>query len=301
MARSRASCSSLCEMRRGITLLEVLRQTLAAYPLGAALLAGSCVPHGGGPCGTHVVVVAGLPDGGVDCSACGVTSDALLGCYATTVNASPAIACDVQQFCGGTGRRPVALVEGPARAWASTAGACFARGARLEAASVLAFRVLGGELEAHRAPGALVEACHRAATEEIGHARMNAALTHRYGAVAERPVYSDTPPVRTLEEIAIENAREGCVRETFGALMGLWESTQARDPVVATATSFIAREELGHARLGWAIGQWASGRLTSTARAKIDEARFLAARSLMAEAPETLQQMASQFASAIED
>ncbi len=259
------------------------------------------MPVGGGPCGTQVVIVPGLPDGGVDCSVCALGSfGSLLGCYATTVNASPAIACDVEHYCPGTGRRPVALVEGPVRAWASTAGATFARGARLEAASVLAFRVLAGELEAHGAPENLVGACRRAATEEIGHARMNAALAHRYGAVPERPVYADTPPVRTLEEIAIENAREGCVRETFGAVMGLWESTQARDPVVAAVTSFIAREELGHAQLGWAIGQWASERLTPAARLNTEEARFTAARSLTAEAPETLREMATRFASAIE-
>ena len=80
---------------------------------------------------------------------------------------------------------------------------------------------------------------------------MNATLARRYGAVPERPVYSKVPPVRTLEEIATENAREGCVRETFGAVMGLWESTQERDPVVAAASSVITHEELGHAELGW--------------------------------------------------
>lgn len=285
-------------MRRRSTLREVLRQTLAAYPLGAALLAGSCVPVGG-PCGKHVVIVPGLADGGVDCSACGAGS-ALIDCYPTTVNSGPAIACDVEQYCPGTGRRPASLVEGPPRALSRSAGACFAEGARLEAASVLAFRVLAGELEAHGAPAYLVRCCRRAAIEEIGHARMNAALARRYGAVAERPVYSDIPPVRTLEEIATENAGEGCVRETFGAVMGLWESTQERDPVVAAASSVITREELGHAELGWTIAQWTSTQLPRSARARVEEARSVAARSLADEAPATLREMATRFASAIE-
>lgn len=48
-------------------------------------------------------------------------------------------------------------------------------------------------------------------------------LAARYGATAPRPRV-ERAPVRSLEDIAVENAVEGCVRETFGALVGAWQA-----------------------------------------------------------------------------
>ncbi|NIS36796.1 MAG: ferritin-like domain-containing protein, partial [Actinobacteria bacterium] len=47
-----------------------------------------------------------------------------------------------------------------------------------------------------------------------------------------RPVIEDAP-VRTAYEIALENAVEGCVRETFGALVGAHQALRASDPSIA--------------------------------------------------------------------
>jgi hypothetical protein len=47
----------------------------------------------------------------------------------------------------------------------------------------------------------------------------------------------------------LDNAVEGCVRETFGAAVGLWQAKQAGDAKVAKAMRQIAPDELIGARL----------------------------------------------------
>jgi hypothetical protein len=119
--------------------------------------------------------------------------------------------------------------------------------ARLEAASIPAFQVLTRELRARRAPVALVSAAMCAVQDEVRHRRATAALARRYGAEPMRPSFGPTPVDRTLEAIATENAVEGCVRETYGALVALWQARHARDPVVAAAMAPIAADETRHA------------------------------------------------------
>src|SRR5207244_884717 len=120
---------------------------------------------------------------------------------------------------GGTGRRPAGLVA-PSRSGrgGDEVGAYWARAAHLEAASVHAFRTLAADLHAYGAPRRLVEAASRAAGDEVRHARACATLARRHGS-SPVPVVVRSPPSRSLVEIAEENAVEGCVRETWGALV----------------------------------------------------------------------------------
>ena len=53
--------------------------------------------------------------------------------------------------------------------------------------------------------------------------------------------------MRELEAIAIENAVEGCVRESFGALLATWQAKTAGDARVRAAMKRIARDETRHA------------------------------------------------------
>jgi hypothetical protein len=123
------------------------------------------------------------------------------------------------------GRRPAGLLvaQAPVR---EGLGALFARIARLEAASVPAFERLEEELRAFGAPAALLAGCRRAARDEIRHARTMTALARRHGAEPEVPVLSAIAP-RDLETIARENAVEGCVRETYGALVATHQAMNA--------------------------------------------------------------------------
>jgi hypothetical protein len=184
-------------------------------------------------------------------------------------------------LCGGGGRRPEGYREG-ARAHArEEVGAYLADVARLEAASVPAFLRLARELGAHHAPRPLVEAAARAARDEVRHARTMAALARRYDAAPSPP---DPAPfgVRSLEAMAIENAVEGCVGETYGALVARAQARAARDPAIARAMAGVARDEARHAALAWGVAAWSESRLDAPARRRVRKAQRSALAHLAA-------------------
>lgn len=181
------------------------------------------------------------------------------------------------------GRRPEGLRRaGAVRRAESCVGRYFAGNARLEAASVTAFRVLHAELLAHGAPSSLLRNAKRSARDEVRHTQVTRRLARRYGAVAKSPSVQPQP-IRSLEALAIENATEGCVRETFGALLGRWQALRAADPAVRRAMLRIARDESRHAALSWQVAQWASARLSSDSHRRIEAARHKAIETLRAE------------------
>lgn len=161
-------------------------------------------------------------------------------------------------------------------------GRFFAAAAQLEAASVMAFRTLADELRAHGAPEDLVARAERSAEEERRHARITRHLALSRGAVPPRVQLSPRPP-RGLAEIATENAVEGCVRETFGALLATWQSSHAGDAEIARAMERIADDETRHAELAWAIAAWLDTVLDEPARGAVREARDGAVRELLRE------------------
>lgn len=186
-----------------------------------------------------------------------------------------------QQNCV-IGRRPAGLSDAPTQAAASVLGRYFEDAARLEAAAVVAFRVLRDELRAHGAPTELRRLAQRAAREEIRHTRITAAIARRY---AGRPTLPNVTrrPLRSLEEIAEENRVEGCVRETFGALVGCFQAVHARDAALRSVMREIAEDETRHAALSWQVAAWAEARLGQSARARILAAQQRAIQTLRAE------------------
>lgn len=159
------------------------------------------------------------------------------------------------------GRRPAGLLPArPSHTPGGELGDYFADCARLEAASVDAFDALRDELRAHGAPPALIEAAERAADDERRHAALMTALATRHGAKAREPEVERRPP-RALAEMAAENLSEGVVRETFGALVALWQARHARDAEVRHAMRQIADDECEHAALAWDVAAWAQERL----------------------------------------
>ncbi|RKH13546.1 hypothetical protein D7V97_05495 [Corallococcus sp. CA053C] len=181
------------------------------------------------------------------------------------------VSCEMRYLCEG--RRPEGLCsDGAVAGGAPELGALFAKMAHLEAASVPAFERLADELSAHGAPERLVRAARRSAGEEVRHARVMEALAVRHGAAM--PELTVAPfQHRSLEALALENAVEGCVRETFGALLAQWQARCAEDAAVRESLGTIAPDELRHAELSWAIDAWALGRLSSEARARVEAAR----------------------------
>src|SRR5262249_15726922 len=96
--------------------------------------------------------------------------------------------------------------------------------AYLEAASVDAFAILSQELQAHGAPSPLVRAAQRAGRDEVRHARVMGRLARAAGGRPTKPRVKRAG-VRCVERMALENAVEGCVRETFGALLTPWQAS----------------------------------------------------------------------------
>ncbi len=182
---------------------------------------------------------------------------------------------------GCVGRRPRGLLSARVRGGGAV-GRHFAAIAHLEAASVVAFDVLGKELEAHGAPRALVRAAGRARRDEVRHAAVMARLARRFGVEPSPPRVSPNV-ARSLEEIATENAVEGCTREAFGALVGAWQARFSEDAAVRHAMRVIAADEARHASLSFAVDRWARPRLSAGARRRVDAARTAAALDLMNE------------------
>jgi hypothetical protein len=183
------------------------------------------------------------------------------------------------------GRRPEGFVPASSsRAGDATSitGLYFAAMAELEAASVGSFERLARELEAHGAPIELQRRARSAARDERRHARVAGALAHRFGGEA-RPVEQASMHVRPLEAIAIENAVEGCVRETFGALTATLQAERAGDARVKAAMRRIAVDETAHAGLAWAVAEWLETKLDAGTSARVRSARSRAVDELRGE------------------
>jgi rubrerythrin len=187
------------------------------------------------------------------------------------------------------GRRPAGLAP-PATTQKTTPVAdLFAEIARLEASAVAAFDVMIGELTELGAPPVLVTAARRARADEVRHTEMMGEICRAYGVEPMAPEIA-APQRRTPFEIALENAVEGCVRETYGSLVAAHQALKAMDPRVARAMEIIADDEIRHAELSWALAAWLEPRLSDEERARIEAAKRLAVAELAEAARETLDE-----------
>ena len=150
-------------------------------------------------------------------------------------------------------------------------GSYLSRMAFFEAASVDAFAILERDLGALGAPKRLVQGCRDAKRDEARHARMAASLATSYGGTPPESVLH-AHPHRDLEQLAIENAVEGCVRETFGVLIGMWQSVAAPTADLRAFFGAITNDELRHAALSARIDAWARTALSPAAIARLDAA-----------------------------
>jgi hypothetical protein len=197
---------------------------------------------------------------------------------------------------GCVGRRPEGLL---ARAEASEAqlllGEFFAGISHLEAASVTAFERLRAELEALGAPVALQDRALRSARDEVRHAAQTRLWAERFGGQVTLPVVPALE-LRDLERVACENVAEGCVRETYGALVAHHQAEHASHPEIRSMMRAIAEDETRHAALAWSVAAWAEPRLSSAARARVREALRSALAQLRSElateVPEELREVA---------
>ncbi len=182
------------------------------------------------------------------------------------------------------GRRPAGHRERVGRG-STPLGAYFASIAALEAASVGAFEELARELAAHGAPKRLVARARRAARDEVRHAALVGELARRHGGAVKLPVARGPRPPRTLVALARANAVEGCVRETFGALLALHQAEFAPSADVRAAMTTIARDESAHAILAHDVHRWLVRRLDPKALRSVRAAARRARRRIEASPP----------------
>ena len=87
-------------------------------------------------------------------------------------------------------------------------------------------------------------------------------------------------PFRSLVDIMIENAVEGCVRETYGAVVAQHQALTAKDAEVRKVMTAVAGDETEHALLSWELAKWANARLGARERARVTRARAKAVREM---------------------
>ncbi len=252
-------------------------------------------------CGFTVKVPCGLPPG-TSTSGCSLTlgdcenicNGIVFYCSATgdscvdggITDASPLLV-DCATCLGGPGRRPEGLRPPEASPAASALGAYLAGSAHMEAAAVVAFRRMEAELAAFGAPADLTALAARSARDERRHARAVRDLAARHGARPPR-VHAARERRRDLETFAAENAAEGCVGETFAALVAWWQAAHAGDGAIAAAMRTIAADETRHAAFAWQVARWAEARLDAGARARVRDARLAAVATLRRQAARDL-------------
>lgn len=163
------------------------------------------------------------------------------------------------------------------------AGAFLARGAHDEAASVHAFAALARELAGHGAPAELLAQIEAARRDEERHAEVVGGLARARGAEPRSPSVVE-PAARDLLAIAVENAVEGCVGETWAALVAAHQARYAGEAEIREAYAEIAADEARHAELAWSIDAWLMEQLSVGERAMVAAARAAAVRRLCAAA-----------------
>jgi hypothetical protein len=138
------------------------------------------------------------------------------------------------------------------------------REALAEHASIASFARFALELLAAGADAELVEAAHRAALDEIEHARLCFALASAYAGApigpGPIPIPSHVEVSAELADLAVRVAREGCVGETIAAVVAAERLEHTRDPAEREALRVIAADEARHAELAWRTVVWAIGR-----------------------------------------
>lgn len=172
---------------------------------------------------------------------------------------------------------------------AARVGAEWARDAQFEHASIASFGRFALELLALGAPSELIESAHRAAIDEIEHARLCFSLATVYSDTAlgpgPLPLSADAFAIPTPAALVHATVLEGCVNETLAALEARAAHASAEPEAVRGALLAIERQESDHASLafrtvGWAIASFGPDVRASARAAFADAARDIGTGAL---------------------
>lgn len=220
----------------------------------------------------------------LDCAAlCDARISEIVPCslVETPAEATPyTLTCTVEDICVG-GRMHAVIQTTDRASGPDPIAQWLAQAAHDEAASVHAFLALANELASHGAPTALRHRVVRAARDEVRHARTMADLARARGGVVPT-VEVGTPTSRSLEAMALENAVEATVFETWSALSAWHQANAAADPELRAAMRTIADDETRHAELARDLHTWFLSQLDDDAIARVEAARDAAIAALRA-------------------
>ncbi|WP_437333802.1 hypothetical protein [Sorangium sp. So ce394] len=158
-----------------------------------------------------------------------------------------------------------------------------------EHASVASFGRFALGLMAIGAPPQLLEAAHRAAVDEVRHARLALAIASAYAGepvgVGPLPLGGALDDLGSLEGLTLAAVVEGCIGETLSAIEAEVAAQAAQPPALRMALLSIARDEARHAELAWAFVRWAIAEGGAGLRARVAAAFARALDQVAAEAP----------------
>ncbi len=246
---------------------------------------GVCTPlTDGTPCNEKVTYPCGLPIALAGETPTAAECETL--CAPVEIPGGPPFYCYV--YADGTtgaktvsctscavGRRPHDLLDEPCeggRADEAPVARALAEMARVEAASVHAFRRLERSLAGLGADERTLSRVRRAARDEIAHARRVSSLARARGG-RHRPVRIDCARRASTYELALENAVEGCVRETLGVAYLAHQRANAADPELRALADALYEDELDHAALSWDLVSFFDAHLDEAERASLREAQ----------------------------
>ena len=86
-------------------------------------------------------------------------------------------------------------------------------------------------------------------------------------------------------EVALNNAVEGCVHETWAACLATHQAVTAPDAVLRRIFAKIARDEVRHAQLAWDLHEWFLTQLSPEEAQQVQAAQHQAMAALAAEVP----------------
>lgn len=160
----------------------------------------------------------------------------------------------------------------------------------MEHAAVASLGRFALELMALGAEPDLVAAAHRAAADEVAHARLAFGLARAFGGAAVAPTAfpfpeAQVPLARDRVELAVRTVHEGAIEETLGVFALSEEHATCTDPVERRVLGAILRDERRHALLAWRTLRWAIETGGAPVRSAVREA-FARGRAAVVKTPD---------------
>lgn len=141
--------------------------------------------------------------------------------------------------------------------------ALWLRAAQLEHASIASFSRFSLELLSAGAPPQLVEGAHRAALDEVRHAKLCFAVASAYAGapLGPGPLPLDARAFQRFDLVnsAVNAVLEGCVVETLSALEAAAAADLAEPAALTRVLTLLSAQEQAHAELAYRFVGWAVG------------------------------------------